>query len=400
MELRPERDGTTTVVSVEAVERPVGTRIEISFGPGLECDADTPDWAYATCDLAIGPSYAGKTSAWWYDVPQFHELLDASGNRPVRDLVSQLDGCSGAKAGEIVAAAGLNRAICKDITAPEAERLLLIVRDNARAVNPKRLGAIGPDAFDGAYCCEHGVGEDAPIANIPFVVEAWAEALEDDDDTSLSVYVNRTPITGEVEVARDKKDIDFFGCGLRNTVAETTKTAQFEIHLNIITPFMPITSDGKAPDLAPFLDAIKPVVGKVVRKAHRPNSRGASQKDVVLDNLDDVIADVSGDGEYRFNARHLFYGLRPIVMEETGEELKISNFTGIITDYEAEFGEIEGMYHEPRGSITHPHREETITLGTLMVEEYERPEWTFNKLMYVEKEGANEATFGHRTFLV
>jgi hypothetical protein len=78
-------------------------------------------------------------------------------------------------------------------------------------------------------------------------------------------------------------------------------------------------------------------------------------------------------------------------MQETGEELKIGNFTAIITDYEAEFGEIDGMYHEPRGSITHPHRDETLTLGTLMVEEYERPEWTFNKLMYVEKEGANEA---------
>ena len=49
------------------------------------------------------------------------------------------------------------------------------------------------------------------------------------------------------------------------------------------------------------------------------------------------------------------------------------------------------MYREPRGSITHPHRDETITLGTLMVEEYERPAWNFNKLLYIEKEGAQEA---------
>ena len=49
------------------------------------------------------------------------------------------------------------------------------------------------------------------------------------------------------------------------------------------------------------------------------------------------------------------------------------------------------MYREPRGSITHPHRNETITLGTLMVEDYERPAWTFNKLVYIEKEGAIEA---------
>jgi hypothetical protein len=49
------------------------------------------------------------------------------------------------------------------------------------------------------------------------------------------------------------------------------------------------------------------------------------------------------------------------------------------------------MYREPRGSIYHPHRKETIPLGTLTVENYERPLWTFNKLVYIEKEGFSEA---------
>jgi hypothetical protein len=49
------------------------------------------------------------------------------------------------------------------------------------------------------------------------------------------------------------------------------------------------------------------------------------------------------------------------------------------------------MYREPRGSITHPHRDETIALGTLMVEQYVRPPWNFSKLLYIEKEGAQEA---------
>ena len=112
----------------------------------------------------------------------------------------------------------------------------------------------------------------------------------------------------------------------------------------------------------------------------------------MLDHLDEVIDIVSGgEKRYRFNARQLFYALRPIVMTETGQELKIGNFTSIITDYEAENGEIPLMYREPRGSITHPHSGETITLGTLMVETYERPVWSFNKLLYIEKEGAQEA---------
>jgi hypothetical protein len=49
------------------------------------------------------------------------------------------------------------------------------------------------------------------------------------------------------------------------------------------------------------------------------------------------------------------------------------------------------MYREPRGSITHPHRDETLSLGDLMVEQYQRPSWNFNKIVYIEKEGANEA---------
>jgi hypothetical protein len=111
----------------------------------------------------------------------------------------------------------------------------------------------------------------------------------------------------------------------------------------------------------------------------------------VLDNLDSVIASVSGNGKFRFTPRQLFYQLRGIVRDEMGAELTLTNFTKISDDYEEEHGEIERMYREPRGSIYHPHRRETITLGTLMVEDYERPEWTFNKVVYIEKEGFSEA---------
>src|SRR5262245_13548257 len=49
------------------------------------------------------------------------------------------------------------------------------------------------------------------------------------------------------------------------------------------------------------------------------------------------------------------------------------------------------MDREPRGSIYHPHQGDEIPLGTLTVEEYERPAWTFNKIMLIEKEGFSEA---------
>jgi hypothetical protein len=310
----------------------------------------------------------------------------------VRELIASLDGCTGARAGEIVTFAGLGRMICSDVTRQDAATLLDWARQNARTVKPNRLGGAGQDAFPGyAYAATSGsarFGSAEPRAEIPFVVEAWAA---ESNGMLLAVCVNRTPVAGDIHTSRDKREIDFFGCGLGNTVAEAPKDKNFAIWLNIIAPYMPITSDGKEPDLEPFLSELQIAVAKAVRKARRPNAQGMSQKDIVLDNLAAVISDVSGDGEYRYNVRQLFYGLRPIVMNQTGSELQLGNFTKIITEYESENGDIALMYREPRGTITHPHRSETITLGTLMVEDYERPSWTFNKLVYIEKEGASEA---------
>ena len=395
IQLRPERDGGTAVIAATRVKFPVGTRVEIRFGPAIPEDGKAKSWAAIAIAMQTGETYGGKSSPFWYDIPQFHELLSASGNTPVRELIANLDGCTGARAGEIVARAGLGRKVCADVNQVQARKLLLAARAHARPVNPRRLGAVGLLGHffvTGAYAVTTGTvrfGAAEPYAEIPVVVEAWAKSAL---DMRLSASINRTPVAGDISVARDKRDIDIFGCGLANTVAQASKKESFEIVFNITTPYMPITSDGKEPDLRPFLSEIRNTIAKAVRKASRPGSTSdQSQKAIVLDNLDEVIATVSGEQGYRFNMRQLFYALRPIVKNELDEELKIGNFTNIITDYENEHGEIPKMYREPRGSITHPHRDETITLGTLMVEDYKRPAWTYNKIVYIEKEGSNEA---------
>jgi hypothetical protein len=98
IELHPERNGSTTVVTVTPVDFPVGTRVEIGFGPAIPVDADALRWAVVATEMAEGQSYQGKSSPWWYDAPQFHELLLASGAAPVRELVARLgwrDRCRG-----------------------------------------------------------------------------------------------------------------------------------------------------------------------------------------------------------------------------------------------------------------------------------------------------------------
>jgi hypothetical protein len=404
--LQPQSDGSTAVVKVSADERPAGTRIEIGFGPAVPNDADALAWLKLAGAVAgHGENYTGHSSPYWYDAAHFHELLLAYGTQPARGVIAQLDGCSGGTAGEIIAAAGVERLrCCKDIDRAQATKLLKAARKRVRPVSPKRLGSIGHDAFgDRYYADARGsitLGGSQPQAEIPFVVEVWAEKFSGDtdnasDDIHIDVLINRTPTVAEVSAWRSRQRHNMWlrGAGLGHYCNDAPKKGEFNVFMNVTTPYCPITSDGKAPDLAPFAAAIITAIETAMRKAQRaaPKNKKVPQKDVVLDSLDEAIAAASGDGEFRFNERQIFYQLRPIVLQEIGEELKIDNFKGIITAYENEYGEIEGMYREPRGSIYHPHRGDDIPLGTLTVENYERPVWTFNKILYVEKEGFSEA---------
>ena len=180
----------------------------------------------------------------------------------------------GAEADAIVAAAGLQRSRCNTITQKQAAILLSKMRDRVARVLPKQLGEVGAALWGRhAYARAFGiapVGSNAPYAVVPFTVEAWVDSA--DTRTGIDVCVNRTPVTGDIYAQRDNRDIDVFGCGLHHTSPRLPKDEQFTIWLNITTPFMPITTDGKEPDLKPFFAEIREAIGKAVRKARKPKS--------------------------------------------------------------------------------------------------------------------------------
>jgi hypothetical protein len=215
--LRPERDGTTTVVGVEAVTFPVGTRVEIILGAALPCNKYTLNWARMACHMArTGSTYQGKSSPNWFDVPAFHELLDASGDLPVSELIARL---GGGNAEEIAARAGLSRATCRNLDRKQVAKLLAVAQENTEPVSPRRLGSLGPGVFPTfAYAVVHG-NADLDTVEIPFVVESWVRATKNEGETWLQICVNRTPVTGDIRAARDNRDIDFYGCGLRHNIA-------------------------------------------------------------------------------------------------------------------------------------------------------------------------------------
>jgi len=395
LDLFPQDDGTTRAVAKQA-DWPVGTRIEVKLGTSIPAHGvPALSWAQAAVELAAGGSpYKGKTSPWWYDSDSFFELLQAiRGCASARELVDRhLDGCSGAKAGKVTAA--FKGRAPGTLSRQEAEALLAAARKQARPVNPNRLGRVGAEVFPGTgYAYETGEIKASPgtgklHAHVPFVVEVWADAAASDD---AQVCINRTPVTGDIHYWRDDKHknrLVLYGCNLSNCHPAVGRADVF-LRVNVTAPYVPITTDGKEPNLAPFQQAIMAAARAAARRLKRktPQASKSTQRRMIRNHIDEAAAKAGGGGDFRFSLRQLYYAVRPFVMDELGIEPDYGYFTQVITDIEAERGGLPGLYRDPRGVLYHPHTGEEIPLGTLAVEQYERPAWTFNKVLYAEKEG-------------
>ncbi|PWE52405.1 hypothetical protein DEM27_31150 [Metarhizobium album] len=186
--LTPREDGGTDVMP-EQVDFPVGTMIEIEFGSDMPADPLAMRWGEDAIRMASGETYIGKPSPFWYDADHFFELLQAGKDRPVRELVAQLDGCTGAKAGQISEAfKGMS---CQALDRDQAVALLGAARAHAKPVSARRLGSVGKSSFlPEWYASESGsvqIGVRNPKAEIPFVIEAWCDFHGSrDDDVSIS----------------------------------------------------------------------------------------------------------------------------------------------------------------------------------------------------------------------
>lgn len=397
--LKPRDSGVTDVLADSPSAVTAGVRVELAFGAGLPEDDGDLMWARLAKAFAFTKVYAGKSSVWWYDSDSWRELLQAAGGLPLAELVAMFDGFGpGKKEADPADVLGGDAARrCDDLDADGADALLGRLRGaQPGEVAPKRLGGVAIDMKGESFARAEGVLAVRPArggheAKLPYVVEAWAHARESqDDEDEILAYVNGTPITGEVRVERRKPTkIAAFGCGLRHYISGVA-TRKFRVHLNVTTPYMPITTDGKSPDFERYFVDVEKAVSRASRKLkgviRKAENRG-SQKDIIVRQIPAGVAAASGGGKYRYSLRQLYYAVRPHVLDGGHPEVDYNHFARVITNYEAEKGDLEGMYRDPRGTLYHPHLRRDIPLGTLAVEEYERPEWTFNKILYCEKEG-------------
>ncbi len=113
-----------------------------------------------------------------------------------------------------------------------------------------------------------------------------------------------------------------------------------------------------------------------------------SQKEIVFSIMPRAIHNAGAN----FSARDLYYAARPLVYAhgewEYGKRLEYGYFSQtLLTEYQEQRDAIAGLWRDPRGNLHEPHTGKSVALGTREVLAYAFPEYTFDKILYVEKEG-------------
>ncbi|MFJ8040492.1 ATP-binding protein [Kitasatospora sp. NPDC096147] len=116
-------------------------------------------------------------------------------------------------------------------------------------------------------------------------------------------------------------------------------------------------------------------------------------KDAVFAVIREAIAQARGTEELSFSSHTLFYKIRPLALKLLPPGSKVTApyvEQTLLPMWERANGPIRGLYREPRGTLHHPHDPEgtkDVRLGTREVREYQPPQWSYNKILVIEKTG-------------
>ena len=395
LQLIPQDNGKTAVNQLGVWPQRT-TRIEVTLPTMSMIPCQLFEWAERAQSFKGGTAPLRRSSLLWYDSDSFYELLQAAKNTTVRHLIEEFEGCSGKKAAKLASEwSGFATALDRQ----SADKLLQQARSYCKPIRIERLGPVGADAFPDRlhYEHDHGRFEVKPkmgiiTGTIPFLIELWMASLPDDQEKPrFLVHVNRTPIVEQILCHPSGRQFTIHGCGLHLTYP--VDAGRYNFWLNIQTPYLPLSSNSKRPNLSAVNDCVRKAVQcavQTVTKRRTPKKEPKqSIKAFITDNLESARNKASGNGQYRYSLRQLFYAIRPEYLKAfNNQEPNYDTFCQAVIAHETAKGaDLAGIYRDNRGTLYHPHTGERIPLGTLAVEKYKRPEWTFNKILYCEKEG-------------
>ena len=399
--------GETRIVRTSPATDVSGTVVEVVFSRPFFTSDDFAKASAAIGWARRGDVYDGPSGPSWYDMRALKELFGSAANgatvgEVVRDVF-------GVEYDDDRAARALNE---QQISGLRLDELCPPVRT---------VGTIGEGAFGGQY---RRVQDVARIGNaeVPFAIEVWcgAERVEKDEAT-LSIYspiINRSLALAPIYFTADSAGLRVRGCGLDFKV-QGAKRAEYSIVLSLISPYLRLTGDGKAPYLADFAAAISQALNGAARAAYRNMIRppaSMSVKDAAYTVMEAAYLKASDDGKLPAKARQIMYAARGEILRLTGAK-KFSDmyFTQVLLpDYMNHYSdETAGwdVVFDARGNLTEPHTQRRVPLGTIQVRTYlgdrpplgpavqingetlyptSGPENRYRNILFIEKEGFDE----------
>ena len=223
-------------------------------------------------------------------------------------------------------------------------------------------------------------------AEIPYVCEIWAscERSEKRGNGSVRVHsllLNRSPSVAELYANSSPDCLSIRGCGIQRYI-RGHKTGDYSVAISIITPYVELASDGKAPALHPFGEGISIALKKACMAAWRAMEKppgGMSIKDAAWQVMPAAYKAASG-GVGLANARQVMYAARGAILKLTGK-LAIGDqyfIQTLLPDYIDEHPNTTAdwdVVFDDRGSFIEPHTGHAVPLGTVEVRQYygERP---------------------------
>ena len=380
------------------------------------------------------------TAPAWYDGPAlrtlvFNHIAAQRAGAPgltLGEFIRQFKGLSGTAKAKAVAAdlPGLHR--LADFTGNEAavDTLLAAMQREARPPKADILGVVGPDHLRACFAAWYGLTSDrfwyhrerGEVAGVPYLVEA--AVAETDRPGEVFHGVNFSPTfsdpLADVRLASPKFStygiLGFLGRAHVVAGREWDDPPLFPTAalLHIICPTLSFLDRGKTRLHPPpwMQEAVSTTLWRVAQPAWKEGERRKKDaakadredlareksrqretpkwtlKDAAFAVMEEAWSLATGGGSVPASARTVYYQARPLVQRHTDDELADTYFTQtLMPAYEREIRELPGVYYEARGTLYEPPTGQKVELGTREVADYQFPDWTFDKILFIEKQG-------------
>lgn len=388
------------------------------------------------------PLPTDATSAHHYDQAALTKLIyghireHQRGGRdlPLREFVTTFAGLTAhARAKKVAAAVPGITHLSGFKDRPEMVGVLLAaMKENSKPSKPADLGQVNRDHYlqviDQAFGLDQGWFARKQLidhAGIPWVIEVACARTQRPGTVSFGVNYSATfgdPLNHTHLIGEHASSFGAYSfLGAYDAAPSATNQQLRAVAVHLICPAPQFTDKGKTTLAVPreVTEACAQALAtaaKALHKAKKSDQRARTakeraqareaeravkegkavwlnKKEAVFKVLPEAIRQVRGGADLSFSSHTLFYKIRPLALKllRPGATLDASHVEQmLIPEWEREHGPIAGLYREPRGILHHPHDpdgERDLRLGTLTVAQYIPPQWSYNKILVIEKAG-------------